>query len=157
MSCFAFSLAAGSWPSGRIRMCRTRRRSATFISFGWASFDCDLEAGSAKLDVVIDKAGEAWRQVDALLLTDDLKYEPVGREKPPFAYLASFDLAPKAADWSPDLAPNQWGFVAPRYENHAVAAQLDGHVESFGLREMQDMRHWCNTADRADFILQTTP
>ena len=62
-----------------------------------------------------------------------------------------------AADWSVDLTVSEWGFVAPRYENRAVAAQLDGHVESFSLREQQDMRHWCNTADRADFTLQPTP
>jgi hypothetical protein len=38
--------------------------------------------------------------VDAILITDDLKYEPVGREKPPFAYLAAFDLQPKdGAAW----------------------------------------------------------
>ena len=62
-----------------------------------------------------------------------------------------------SAAWSATLAPDQWGFVAPRYEDRSVAAQLDGHVESFNLREQQDMRRWCNTADRADFILQTTP
>src|SRR5262249_19143147 len=39
---------------------------------------------------------EAWRQVDALLITDDLDYIPVGREKPPFAYFASFALRPDA-------------------------------------------------------------
>jgi len=62
-----------------------------------------------------------------------------------------------AADWSSSLSPNEWGFVAPRYGARAVAAQLDGHVEAFNLREQQDMRHWCNTADRADFNLQPTP
>ncbi len=39
-------------------------------------------------------------QVDAILITDDLTYTPVGREKPPFAYLAAFDLHPKdGAAW----------------------------------------------------------
>src|SRR5947208_2527854 len=65
------------------------------FSFGWGSFEGELAEGKARIDVVIDKAGEAWRQVDAILITDDLKYEPIGREKPPFAYLASFDLQPK--------------------------------------------------------------
>jgi prepilin-type N-terminal cleavage/methylation domain-containing protein len=62
-----------------------------------------------------------------------------------------------SAAWSTSLAPDQWGFVAPRYEDRSVAAQLDGHVEALNLREQQDMRRWCNTADRADFVLQTTP
>ena len=35
-----------------------------------------------------------------MLITDDLAYTPVGREKPPFAYLAAFDLQPKdGAAW----------------------------------------------------------
>lgn len=70
------------------------------FSFGWGSFDGELAEGKARLDVSIDKAGEAWRQVDAILITDDLKYEPLGREKPPFAYLAAFDLQPQTgASW----------------------------------------------------------
>ena len=59
-----------------------------------------------------------------------------------------------AASYSASLSPNQWGFVAPRFNNRAVAALLDGHIEKFGLQQMQDMQHWCNTADRPDFTLQ---
>ena len=70
------------------------------FSFGWGSFDCDLAKGPARVRLAIDKAGEAWRQVDAVLLTDDLDYTPVGREKPPFAYLDSFALRPRdGAAW----------------------------------------------------------
>ena len=59
-----------------------------------------------------------------------------------------------AADFSPSLSPSQWGFVAPRFNNnHAIAALLDGHVENFSLPEIQDMRHWCNRADRPDWTL----
>jgi hypothetical protein len=62
------------------------------FSFGWASFDVELARAPARLALIIDRAGEAWRQVDAVLLTDDLAYTPVGREKPPFAYLAAASL-----------------------------------------------------------------
>ncbi len=65
------------------------------FSFGWEMFEGELAEGNARVEVVVGKAGEAWRQVDAILITDDLKYTPHGREKPPFAYLASFDLSPK--------------------------------------------------------------
>jgi prepilin-type N-terminal cleavage/methylation domain-containing protein len=51
------------------------------------------------------------------------------------------------------LTPNQWGFVAPRFNNHSVGGILDGHAESFNLWQMQDMRHWCNRASRADWVL----
>ncbi len=64
------------------------------FSFGWGSFDAELVRGPARVRLVIDKAGEAWRQIDAVLLTDDLAWTPVGREKPPFAYLAAMNLRP---------------------------------------------------------------
>ncbi len=69
------------------------------FSFGWGALDGRLGAGPARLVLSIDKAGEAWRQVDAVLITDDLAYTPVGREKPPFAYFASFALRPAGAAW----------------------------------------------------------
>jgi prepilin-type N-terminal cleavage/methylation domain-containing protein len=59
-----------------------------------------------------------------------------------------------AAQYSATRSPSDWGFVAPRSNSRAVAALLDGHAALFDLRQMQDMRHWCNTADRADFVLQ---
>jgi hypothetical protein len=65
------------------------------FSFGWGSADCDLQAGPARVSITIDKPGEGWRQVDCVLITDDLEYVPVGREKPPFAYLKAFGERPK--------------------------------------------------------------
>jgi hypothetical protein len=70
------------------------------FSFGWGSVDGTLAEGKARLELVIDKAGEGWRQVDAVLITDDLTFKPNGREKPPFAYIAAFDLQPNdGAAW----------------------------------------------------------
>ncbi|MBI3406842.1 MAG: hypothetical protein HY040_00615 [Planctomycetes bacterium] len=69
-------------------------------SFGWGGLDAKLEEGPARLRLIIDKAGEAWRQVDAVLITDDPKFVPVGREKPAFEYQKSFALQPKdGAAW----------------------------------------------------------
>src|SRR5437899_789544 len=58
------------------------------FSFGWGFVDGDLSAAPARISLVIDKPGESWRQVDAILITDDQSYTPVGREKPPFGYLS---------------------------------------------------------------------
>ncbi|HJT76658.1 MAG TPA: hypothetical protein VJ739_05605, partial [Gemmataceae bacterium] len=70
------------------------------FSFGWGSLEGELAAGPARLTLTIDKPGQAWRQVDAVLLTDDLAYRPVGRDKPPFGYLAAIGLRPKdGAAW----------------------------------------------------------
>lgn len=64
------------------------------FSFGWDHGDTQLAAGPAELEILIDRAGEAWRQVDAVLITDDRAFVPVGREKPTFAYEASFARQP---------------------------------------------------------------
>lgn len=70
------------------------------FSFAWAAFDTNLTEGPAKLSVVIDKAGQGWRQVDAILITDDLKFTPHGREKPRFVYQDAFDVRVKdGAKW----------------------------------------------------------
>jgi hypothetical protein len=61
------------------------------FSFGWGVLQAKLDAGPAQLRLSIDKPGEAWRQLDAVLLTDDVKFVPQGRAKPPFGYLKAFD------------------------------------------------------------------
>jgi prepilin-type N-terminal cleavage/methylation domain-containing protein len=58
-----------------------------------------------------------------------------------------------ATAYAPSLSPNQWGYVAPRFNNRALAAMLDGHLENLDLQRMQDMRYWCNAADRPDWTL----
>ena len=59
-----------------------------------------------------------------------------------------------APQWSAELPPKDWGFVAPRYNKRAVAAAMDGHVSVLGLAALQDMSHWCNTADEPEFVLR---
>jgi len=70
------------------------------FSFGWGKVKGKLSAGPARLILAIDKPGQAWRQVDAVLITDDLKYEPIGREKPTFAFEPAMTLYPqKGTNW----------------------------------------------------------
>ncbi len=49
--------------------------------------------------------------------------------------------------------PGEWGFVAPRFNRRAAAGLFDGHAEMFSPAQQQDMRHWCDNADRADWTL----
>jgi prepilin-type N-terminal cleavage/methylation domain-containing protein len=58
-----------------------------------------------------------------------------------------------SAGYTASSNPQQWGYVAPRFNNHSASALLDGHVESFNLQQMQDMRHWCNHATSANWTL----
>jgi prepilin-type N-terminal cleavage/methylation domain-containing protein len=61
---------------------------------------------------------------------------------------ATFDVARPA---------EKFGYVHPRWSQRAVTAQTDGHVETANETALQDMRHWCNTADSADWTLQPLP
>jgi prepilin-type N-terminal cleavage/methylation domain-containing protein len=78
----------------------------------------------------------------------------------PTMYFGSFKIWPPYANarkWSASFNPadpTQWGYVHPRWNNHAVTAMTDGHVESLNLTELQDMRHWCNVADKPDWVVQ---
>ena len=71
------------------------------FSFGWGALDAKIDAGPATLTLSIDKAGEAWRQVDAVLITDDEKYVPSGREKSKVSSLVPISAAGRSVGTSP--------------------------------------------------------
>jgi hypothetical protein len=54
-------------------------------SFTWDSFDISLTKGPARISIEISGAAQARRQVDCVLLTNDLSFVPAGRRKPEFA------------------------------------------------------------------------
>lgn len=85
------------------------------FSFGWGVLDANLPAGRSRLTLTIDKAGEAWRQLDAVLITDDLEYIPYGREKPPFTFQAAFTLQPREAVRSAGFSPSLSGRPKPSF------------------------------------------
>jgi hypothetical protein len=54
-------------------------------AYAWDKVDVELPKGPAHLWIEIEKAAEARRTVDCVLLTNDLAYVPDGRRKPDFA------------------------------------------------------------------------
>ena len=67
-------------------------------AFAWDSAAATLSKGPARLAIEIEKAAEARRHIDCLLLTNDLAYKPSGRRKPDFAamrYLREWSNARK--------------------------------------------------------------
>ena len=62
-----------------------------------------------------------------------------------------------ASQWSADLPPPDWGFVAPRHRGRAVAGAMDGHASVLGVAALPDMTRWCNTADDPGFTLRPLP
>jgi hypothetical protein len=54
-------------------------------AFAWDSITVKLQKGRARIFVKVEKAADARRQVDCVLVTNDLNYVPQGRAKPDFA------------------------------------------------------------------------
>lgn len=71
---------------------------------------------------------------------------------PPYLKTRQWDAAFDAS-----RPPEKFGYVHPRWCGRAVVALTDGHVESLRQAELQDMRRWCNAADRPDWTLQPSP
>lgn len=86
----------------------------------------------------------------------------VGEEgKPEFGHYVVHPPYLRSSQWTAtfDAAqpPSKFGYVHPRWSRRAVAGQADGHVESLDETSLQDMRRWCNPADRPDWTLQPYP
>jgi hypothetical protein len=54
-------------------------------AFAWDGVTAMLAKGPARISIELDKPAQARRQVDCVLLTNDLAYVPQGRRKPDFA------------------------------------------------------------------------
>lgn len=54
------------------------------------------------------------------------------------------------SEYNPKDDPALHGNVDFRYEDKAVVAMLDGHVEMMDFDQMNDMRHWSNQAANAE-------
>src|SRR5438270_8895766 len=81
-------------------------------SFAWdGSPSVELKKGPARLSIEIEKAAEARRHVDCVLVTNDLDFKPVGRGKPPFAAQRVLQ------DWAEKKLP-----LAPLFEKDSPAA-----------------------------------
>jgi hypothetical protein len=54
-------------------------------AFAWDGAPATLAKGAARISIELDKPAQARRQVDCVLVTNDLAYVPQGRRKPDFA------------------------------------------------------------------------
>jgi hypothetical protein len=113
------------------------------FSFGWSMTEGRLAAGPARVELAIDKAGECWRQVDAVLLTDDPDFVPVGREKPTFAYLAAFDLQPKdGSAWrgsAKGLTAGGWDRPKLAGRDFSMWTQIDADPKWWGKQKLDSL------------------
>jgi hypothetical protein len=68
-------------------------------AFAWEGAAATLAKGPARISIEVGKAAQARRQVDCVLVTNDLSYVPEGRRKPDFAAMRYL------RDWSRTRAP----------------------------------------------------
>ncbi len=68
-------------------------------AFAWDGASATLAKGPARISIEIEKAAQATRQVDCVLLTNDVVYVPEGRRKPDFAAMRYL------RDWSSQRTP----------------------------------------------------
>ena len=54
-------------------------------AFAWDGANTTLAKGSARISIEIEKTAQAVRQVDCIVITNDIAYQPNGRRKPDFA------------------------------------------------------------------------
>ncbi|HVG39674.1 MAG TPA: hypothetical protein VM870_10310, partial [Pyrinomonadaceae bacterium] len=91
-------------------------------AFAWdASVPANLEKGAARLTLDIERAAEARRQIDCVLLTDDAGYAPEGRRKPDFAALKY--LREWSAGGEKTFAPLIGDAPAAAYSRGALASR----------------------------------
>lgn len=72
------------------------------------------------------------------------------RVEAPFATAGGWQ---DAYDPHTDIPGPNSGYVAMRYLNTAVTAQMDGHVETLNWDELRDMRRWSPQATTRDWVL----
>jgi hypothetical protein len=77
-------------------------------AFAWDGVSTTLAKGPARISIELEKPAQARRQVDCVLLTNDLAYVPQGRRKPDFAAIRYL------RDWADTRAP-----LAPLIEAQA--------------------------------------
>ena len=84
--------------------------------FTWDNVSTKLEKGPARIFIEVNKATEARRHVDSIVLTNDLSYQPQGRSKPDFAamrYLREWSkdrsmLPPLTVNTKAESVPTSW-------------------------------------------------
>ena len=94
-------------------------------AFTWAVGAATLKRGPARLSIEIEKASEARRHVDCVLVTNDPSFVPEGRAKPPFAGVRVLDDARNARGGrlAPLLAPDDKAIVPAAWQRPRIAGR----------------------------------
>lgn len=125
-----------------------------FIGGNSTEFPAGLANAKFGADTVVTKINQVMRPGDLMAFTS-ARSAVTGNSAQGYYQVTPPYLTSRQwmAAYSDSLTPDLWGFVAPRFSSRSVSAMVDGHIENLNLQQQQDMRHWCNRADRPDWIL----
>ena len=91
-------------------------------AFAWDGAPATLAKGQAQISIELDKAAQARRQVDCVLVTNDLEYVPQGRRKPDFAAMRYLrDWASTRAPLSPLIETPTRNDIPPSWSRPKIA------------------------------------
>ncbi len=133
--------------------------NTVFLGGDEAKFNPALAAASFGTDWLVTRTSQIQRPSD-LIAFASARSKPGGTRDeagyyavhPPYLVTHQWDAA-----FSTARPPEKFGYVHPRWSGRAVTAMTDGHAESLNQTELQDMRHWGNTADRPDWTIRALP
>jgi len=93
-------------------------------SFTWDGAPATLSKGAARVSIEIKKAAQARRQVDCVLLTNDLAFIPEGRRKPDFAAMRYLrEWSAQRVQFSPLIEPRTTNEIPSGWSRPKVAGR----------------------------------
>jgi prepilin-type N-terminal cleavage/methylation domain-containing protein len=133
--------------------------NSVFIGGDEQKFNPQLAAGTYGLNWLVSRTSQI-RQPSELIAFASARSRTDGT-RDEFGYYVIHPPYLKNRQWddgfSPASEPSKFGYVHPRWSGRAVAAMTDGHAETLNQAELQDMRRWCNIANRPDWTLSALP
>lgn len=133
--------------------------NAVFVGGDYGSFNPENpRAVAAYGDFCVSHLGEALRPQKLVVFASACFAD--GNERIPgyFRVDAPFQTGRRwARQYKSNAGPTAYGYVDFRYNDRALVAMLDGHVELLDFEHLDDMRHWSNQAadlDNPDFDLR---
>jgi prepilin-type N-terminal cleavage/methylation domain-containing protein len=133
--------------------------NSIFLGGDEQAFNPELAAMSFGYDWLVRRASQIQRPSQMLAFASARSRSGDDRDEPGYFSVHPPYLLARRWDETFDAAgaPERWGHVHPRWNRRAVVGMTDAHVESLDENALQDMRHWANPADRADWTLRPTP
>jgi len=123
--------------------------NSVFLGGDEVKFNPDVAAAAYGTDWLVTRTAQIV-QPSEMIAFASARSRPGGRDEP--GYYVVWPPYLKTRQWaenfSETLAPQQFGYVHPRWSGRAVTAMADGHAETLDQRALQDMRHWSNEAAR---------